>query len=127
MKEGTEMAKKRILVIDDEKSFTRLVRLTLEETGRYKVIEENKGSQGLSITRKIHPDLILLDIVMPDVDGGEVAAQIKNAPDLKDIPIVFLTAVIKKSEETVIGGIPYIAKPVTLNKLIMCIEDNLSR
>lgn len=121
------MAKKRILVIDDEQSFTRLVKLSLEETGRYEVVEENRGSRGLSIAREFNPDLVLLDIAMPDMGGGEVAAQIKNDPDLKDIPIVFLTAVIKKSEETVISGIPYIAKPVTLNKLIMCIEDNLSR
>ncbi len=121
------MTKKRILLLDDEASFTRMLRLNLERTGRYEVREENRGAQGLAAATQFKPDLILLDVIMPDADGGDVAARIKADKNLKDTPIVFLTAVVTKKEEGVIGGRPFLAKPVSLQEVIDCIEKYLAR
>ncbi len=120
------MSKKRILLIDDELSFTRMLKLNLEEIGAYEVRAENKGSQGLAAARQFKPDLIFLDIVMPDMSGGEVAFEIQNDGNTKDTPIVFLTAAAKKKEdEGIIAGRTILAKPVTVEEVIDCIEKNL--
>lgn len=125
------MSKKKILIIDDEENFTKIVKLNLEETSKYEVRTENKGSFGLAAAKKFNPDLILLDILMPDMEGSEVAFQIKNDEDTKNIPLVFLTAVAKKEEvkasSGVIGGYPFIAKPVSVEELIDCIKKNISK
>lgn len=122
------MEKKRILIVDDESGFTRLLKLTLERTGGYLVREENDGTKALMAAREFSPDLILLDIVMPKIDGGDVASQIKADPMLKGTRIVFLTAIVSKKEAAtggLIGGFPFIAKPVSLEALTACIEENL--
>ncbi len=119
------MGKKRILLIDDEPSFTRMLKLNLEETGAYEVREENRGKFGLAAARQFKPDLILLDIIMPDMSGGEVAFEIEADRTTKDTPIVFLTAALKKEDEGMIGGRAFIAKPVTVKEVIDCIERTL--
>ena len=120
------MRKKRILLIDDEPSFTRMLKLNLEESGAYEVREENRGRFGLEAARQFKPDLILLDIVMPDMSGGEVACEIEADRTTKDTPIVFLTAAAKKKEdEGIIAGRTIIAKPVTVEEVIDCIERTL--
>ncbi len=116
------MPKKRILIVDDEKGFTDLVKATLEETDEYEVKTENSGRKGLLSVRTFLPDLILLDLMMPDLDGTWVADQIKNDPNTGDIPIIFLTAAVTAEEtrekEGFIGGRFFIAKPVVLKDLI---------
>lgn len=123
------MDKKKILIVDDEERFTQLVKFNLEETGKYEVRTEKRGSLGVAAARGFKPDLILLDILMPDMEGSEVALQIKSNEDTKHIPIVFLTAVAKEKEVErdggLIGGHPFIAKPVTAGKLIEAIEKNI--
>jgi len=124
------MDKKKILLIDDEEAFTRMVKLNLEYTGKYTVRIENKGSLSLQAAKAFRPDLILLDIMMPDMDGSEVAQQLKAEEICKDVPVVFLTALVTKKETEGhccpdIGGHPFIAKPVNLKDLISCIEQNM--
>ena len=125
------MSKKKILIIDDEENFTKLVKLNLERTGEYEVRTGNNGLQGLIAAKEFKPDLILLDILMTDMDGGEVAYQLNNEEATKNIPIVFLTAVIRKEEVEKSGGVisghPFIAKPVTAEELIDCIKKNISK
>ena len=126
------MKKKKILIIDDEKDFTELVKLNLEATDKYIVWAENKGAAGLAVAREFEPDLILLDIMMPDIGGDQVAHQIKDDPSVKNIPIVFLTAVAEKENVASWGryfipGYPFIAKPVSAKELIGCIEENLRK
>ena len=125
------MPKKRILIIDDEASMTRLLKLNLEHTGAYEVREEHQGTRGLAAAREFQPDLILLDVIMPDVDGREVAAQIHADERTKDTPIVFLTAVAAKKDPGArggsIGGHPWLAKPVTIEDVTSCIEQNLRK
>lgn len=125
------MAKKKILVIDDDESLTKLIKLNLETTGNYEVVTENRGSQGLASAKAFKPDLVLLDIIMPDADGSEVAAQIMQDQETSDTPVVFLTAMIRKEEAAancgIIGGHPFIAKSVSIKELISCIEKNVRR
>jgi DNA-binding response OmpR family regulator len=125
------MDKIRILLIDDEPSFTRMLKLNLERTGTYKVLCENTGAFGLTAAKDFLPDMIFLDVIMPDVDGGEVAAQIRAEAKLKDTPIVFLTAGVSKettrTRGDVIGGRTFLAKPVSVEEVIRCIEKQLGR
>jgi CheY-like chemotaxis protein len=121
------MGKSKILVIDDESSFTHIVKLFFEDTGRYEVKEVNKGTDGLTAAQQFRPDLILLDIYMPDLCGGEVAAQIRDDRDLKDVPIVFLTALIRKNEQKSISGCSYIAKPIRMKDLMSKVERLLQQ
>jgi len=122
------MAMKRILVIDDEASITRTMKVNLERTGVYTVRTENQAAHALAAAREFKPDLILLDVMMPDKDGGEVAGEIKADPDLQHVPIVFLTAIVSRKETggeyLESGGQTFIAKPADLNSLIQCIEEN---
>ena len=125
------MTKKRIMIVDDDASVTRGIKLNLENTGVYEVCVENIALQALSTAREFEPDLVLLDVMMPGMDGGEVAEQMSANAALKDIPIVFLTAIVSRNEvgagEAVIGGHNFLAKPVDLAELIQCIEKHLSR
>ncbi|MGI8432663.1 MAG: response regulator, partial [Chthoniobacterales bacterium] len=81
--------------MDDEEGFTRLTRLTLTD---YEIHEENRSARALETAQIFEPDLILLDVMMPEFDGGDVAAQIRADPKLKEVPIVFLTAIVTQKE-----------------------------
>lgn len=120
------MKKKRIFIVDDEAGFTRLLKLTLEKTGQYQVLEANDGSKAWLQAREFQPDIIFLDIVMPKIDGGDVAQQIRSDPALAHVPIVFLTAIVSRSEtKKDIGGFPFLAKPVSLEAITRCIEEHV--
>ncbi|MDD5775787.1 MAG: response regulator, partial [Candidatus Omnitrophica bacterium] len=113
---------------DDEESFCRMVKLNLEETGKYEVRAESQSVNAIRTVKEFKPDLILLDIVMPNVDGGEISQKLRSDEDLKNIPIVFLTAIVTEREvrdqNGIISGRPFLAKPVPVDKLIYCIEQN---
>lgn len=108
-----------------------MVKLNLERTGKYEVKTENKGQNGLVAAKEFEPDVILLDLVMPDMDGSVVAQQIKEDESVKNIPIVFLTAIEKKEKtdyrSRVIGGHYFIIKPVDIEELIACIEESIRK
>lgn len=122
------MAKQRILIIDDEKGFTRMVKFNLEKTGDFEVREENRAPSALMTAREFKPDLILLDVIMPTMDGGDVYAQIQKDRHLKKTPVVFLTATVSKNEAGMhglnSGGALFLAKPVSVENLIQCIREN---
>ena len=122
------MAKKRILLVDDEKSFTTLLKLNLEETGNYEVRVENWPEDAFTAAKEFKPDLVLLDIIMPRMPGGNVAAQITEDPELKDTPIVFLTAAVRKQQveenEGIICERPCLAKPATVDMVVAAIEKH---
>ena len=120
------MDKKRIFIVDDESGFTRLLKLTLEKTGGYLVQEENDGTNAWRAAREFKPDIIFLDIVMPKIDGGDVAQQIRSDPSLSRVPIIFLTAIVSPGEtNSEIGGFPFLAKPVSLDAITKCIREHL--
>ena len=120
--------KRRILIVDNDRESTRLVKILLERTGRYLVLEENDATRAHQTAQNFRPDLILLDIVMPETDGGEVAARIQSDPELQRTPIIFLTALVTKAETKTglrIQGHPFLAKPISIPELINRIEENL--
>jgi CheY-like chemotaxis protein len=117
-----------ILIVDNSRDFTRAAKVALERTGRYVVGEENDASKAHQTARSLKPDLILLDIAMPETDGGEVAAWIQSDPALHRIPIVFLTALVTTAEGRSglrIQGHSFLAKPISLPDLVKSIEENL--
>lgn len=118
----------KILAVDDEQSITRLLKLTLEENGQFVVREENCGSHALEAAREFKPDLILLDIIMPDISGGEVAAKLKQDPKFKQTPIIFLTALISPETAKQVsqaGDYRFLAKATTLEGLFDSIRGTL--
>jgi len=124
------MTPKKIMVVDDEVSITRLLKLNLEKNGNFIVRVENHGVHAHRAAREFTPDLVLLDVMMPDLDGGDVAASMKKDPLLNSVPIIFLTAAVKKDELDahggMIGGYPYIAKPLNIQGVIAAIEKHLA-
>jgi CheY-like chemotaxis protein len=122
--------KKRILVVDDEVALTRMVKLNLEQTGDYEVRIENQGSMAIPAAREFNPDLILLDVMMPDMTGDEVSAQLKEDDQLQHIKYIFMTAIVTKEETAEmgnqIGGNEFLAKPVKAEELIATIERVLA-
>ena len=123
--------KQRILIIDDEPSFTRLLKAVLEESGAYDVAQESVGTKGIDAVRAFQPDLILLDVVMPGISGKEIAAQLAADAELRHIPVVFLTASVPKdapgARSPTIDGRPFLAKPVGHEELIACVERHIRR
>jgi CheY-like chemotaxis protein len=121
------MNRKKILVVDDEEAFTRAVKVNLKST--YNVRVENKGDRVCDVVRDFRPDLILMDVMMPDRDGCRVTQELKECPFCKDIPVVFVTALVGKSKsadkKTMVNDYACIAKPVSLEDLIACIKTNL--
>ena len=121
--------KKKILVVDDEASLTRLIKANLERTGKYEVMTENHAGNAIACAKQFMPDLIFLDVMMPDMGGDEIAALIEENPHLSGIPYVFLTAIVRREETepsgSMIGGRLFLAKPVKTEHLIATIEKLL--
>jgi two-component system sensor histidine kinase/response regulator len=121
---------KKILVVDDKQSVTTLYRKLIEQDGRYEVFTENVGSRAVETARQCRPDLILLDILMPDTLGSEVAAEIRADPALADTKVVFVTAMLKASEEKKAsqagGGYRILAKPISRQDLFLAINQALA-
>jgi len=123
--------KKRILVVDDEPALTRMVKLNLERTGSYEVRTENQGSKAVQAAREFKPDLIFLDVMMPDMSGDEISAQLKEDEELSRIKFIFMTAIVTKDETesmgSSIGGHEFLAKPVKTDELLATIERVLGK
>ncbi len=122
-------AKRRILVIDDDAFHSKTVRRALESTERFEVVELNDPRHAVRAVHDHRPDLVLLDVMMPQKDGGQVAAELRADLIAQHTPIVFLTAVLDPSEVgaqgNMIGGFPFVAKPVSKADLIKVIERYL--
>ena len=124
--------KKRILVVDDEPAFTRMLKLNLEATGRYEVQAVNWPEDALPAAKQFQPDLVVLDVFMPRMVGGDVATLLRKEPQFRDTPIVFLTAAIRSSVELVqehagvASDVAYIAKPASTQEVVACIEKHLA-
>jgi CheY-like chemotaxis protein len=103
----------RILVVDDEASIRLICRVNLDASG-FDVLEAEDGETALSMARSERPDLILLDVMLPGIDGWEVAEELSGTDETRDIPIVFITARSTAPDELrghAAGGVAYIAKP----------------
>ena len=121
--------KKTVLLIDDEVELLGVVSFRLSASG-YKVYSANSGKQGLKLASKYKPDVILLDIMMPDMDGYEVLKRLKKSKKTLTIPVIMLTA--KSDEKSILkaSGLydeGYIVKPFESSELLSKIEEVLQR
>jgi CheY-like chemotaxis protein len=121
----------RVLLIDDEAAFTRMVKLNLEATGKYAVRVVNESPQSQSAANEFNPAIILLDVVMPEADGGDVAIQLRQHANTKDTPIIFVSAMVSRQESGSgfyeSGGEHFLAKPVTTERLDHSIQQVLAK
>lgn len=111
---------KTILVIDDELEFTEIIKNNLERSGEYKVLVALNGKDGIRLAQKYKPDMILLDVIMPKMDGFEVLKTIKCAEETVAIPVVMLSARTDsdaKLKAMSLYNEDYITKPVDLEEL----------
>ncbi len=119
----------RVLVIDDEAPIRLLCRVNLEAEGM-EVLEASDGPTGLEQARAAEPDVILLDVMMPGLDGWQVAEQLLEDDATRSIPIVFLTARAEfrdRARGLDLGGIDYVTKPFNPLELAPLVEDMLKR
>jgi DNA-binding response OmpR family regulator len=117
--------KKRILYIEDEKEMLELTRIVLEREG-YEMLAAVGGAEGIEAVKREKPDLVLLDLMMPDVDGWEVYRQMKADKEVADIPVIIITA-RTQSIDKVLGlkvakVADYITKPFGPNDLISSVK-----
>jgi len=124
------MEKLKILIIDDEADFCKLIKMNLEATSDFKVDCAINGKDGIKLAKKIKPSLILLDIKMPDIDGFEVLKVLRE--DLKTIslPVVMLSALGDDTSKIKASGLyddEYITKPIETPVLINKIKEVLKR
>ena len=111
---------KKILIIDDEEDFCYFVKKNLEAISNYKIIVANMGKKGIQIARKEKPDLILLDIMMPGIDGFEVLKRLKANEKTQNISVIMLTAKDEDESKIKASGLyceDYLVKPV--EKLVL--------
>lgn len=125
------MTQPKILIVDDEAGFTQLLKMNLERTGNFEVQVENDSRKALTVAVEFEPDVVLLDVSMPGLDGGEVAALFAEHPDLRNVPIIMLTALVPPNEEdpeAVIkaGDVSVLAKPISMGLLMKCIAEVLN-
>lgn len=121
------MAETSILIVDDDPDSLDIVRTFLESKG-YRVTTARDGKSGLAKLEEAKPALVLLDVMMPGMDGWEVARLIKNHPDFGDTRVVMLTArsgFSDKQEGLRAGADDYIVKPIRLDELATRVEKNL--
>lgn len=126
------MTSTRILIIDDEPDFTALLKANLEEAGDYLVRQVNDSAQAMKVIREFRPHLCVVDVVMPGMDGGDVIAELRRDPELRDTPVMMLTALVEENpdspdHETQTGGLPFVSKTSDFETILMCIEKYLGR
>ena len=126
----TEMNSKVILCIEDEQEMIDLIRLILSRRG-FEILGANGGKEGLEMIRKNHPDLVLLDLMMPEMDGWEVYQQMKADETTRDIPVIVVTAKAQSIDKVLglhIAKVDdYIAKPFSPQELLASVDTVLGR
>ena len=122
-----DAAAKTVLIVEDNELNMKLFHDLLDAHG-YRILQTKDGMEALDIAREHHPDLILMDIQLPEVSGLEVTKWLKDDPDLKAIPVVAVTAFAMKGDEERIreGGCEaYLSKPISVGKFIETIRHFL--
>ena len=119
--------KTRILIVDDEPDYSAMLKAHLESLGYYEVAEENNETRAVSAAREFRPDLILLDVMMPNLEGSEVAAKIRQDCQLRDTPILFLTSLVSEADAPCgsyrSGGNIFLPKSLPIDRLLDCISQ----
>lgn len=123
------IAKPKILLIDDEVDFTALLAENLEESG-YEVCKVNDPTKALAEARIFRPEICVIDLVMPRMDGGDVVSALRSDPELSQVPLLMLTALVEENpndpgELQMKGGLPFVSKTSDLEVIINAIKSQL--
>jgi DNA-binding response OmpR family regulator len=125
------MSKTRVLIVDDDRNLTRLAGMILEGAGTYEVMIVNQSTRALKAALQFQPHVMLLDVDMPDKGGGDIAREAAADARLKDIPILFLTALVSREEagtrQLESGGMKFLAKPIEPSVLLASVADLVPR
>lgn len=124
-----QTAKRRILMVDDDVMLLSAMKRYLEGTGRFDVRTEHTSPKAKAAVAEFRPELIILDVIMPNMDGGDVATMLRDDPHTQAIPVIFLTSMVSqeqvKAQNGLIAGHPFVAKPANMKELLQRIEDGL--
>ena len=124
------MDKKKILIIDDSESLCEMMKAVIEGNGSFEVCTEINSSQALVRAKEYGPDLIILDVLMPEMDGVTLAVHLRSDPQLKEIPVMFLTSLAKEGDfifGSVFGGYHVLSKGASPETVIEAIQANLAK
>ena len=122
-------ASKKILIIEDEKDILQLIKLYLEK-GRLPYRHRPRGTEGLDSVKQDKPDLIVLDLMLPEIDGLEVCKRLRSAPETAMLPIIMLTAKAEESDQVIgleLGADDYVTKPFSPKTLVARVKALLRR
>jgi Response regulators consisting of a CheY-like receiver domain and a winged-helix DNA-binding domain len=125
---GRNMAKKRVMIIDDEEDFLKITKINLERTGKYEVEVISDATGIVAWIKLFNPDLVLLDILMPKVDGHEVCKMLNGDPVGRQTPIIVLSALDTDKDKLMmykLGIVDYLVKPIEKDDLIAKIDKAL--
>lgn len=120
----------KILVVDDEKDIVDLLKYNLEKENNFEVITALNGKEAIEKAIENKPDLVLLDIMMPEMNGFDVCRKLKNSPITNNVPVIFLTAKENEIDEIIgleLGADDYIQKPISPRKVIARVKSVLRR
>jgi len=119
----------RVLVVEDEPDIQKVIRMSLKVRGVDEVVMASDGEECLAVVNRVRPDLILLDVTMPKLDGYETCRLLKANPETRRIPVIFLTARAQRFEEEMglaVGASGYLTKPfdpMTLHEQILALLE----
>jgi CheY-like chemotaxis protein len=122
------MEKRKVMIVDDEESFLQITKINLEKAGKYEVETVSDATDIISRVRSFGPDIILLDILMPKVDGIEVCRMLNADPALSRVPIITLSALDTDKDKLMmykLGVVDFLVKPIEKDELISKIEKAL--
>ena len=125
----TATSRGKILIVDDTPFNLKLLSAILKPEG-YHVRQANSGEAALRVVQIEKPDLILLDINMPEIDGYEVCKQFKTIPQVRDVPVIFISAlddVLNQVKAFEVGGVDYLTKPFRLQEVLASVENQLNQ
>lgn len=120
---------KKILIVEDEKDILQLVKLYLEKEG-FRTVSATTGTEGLKLVKSDKPDLMVLDLMLPEMDGLEVCKRVRSAPDTALLPIIMLTAKAEESDTIIgleLGADDYVTKPFSPKTLVARVKALLRR
>ncbi len=117
---------KKVLIVDDDLELQDLLKFTFEKAGGYEVYQAHDGKEGLKKIKEVLPDIVVLDVVMPEMNGFEVIEEIRNDPEICLVPVVMLTSLSEKRDKLTgikLGADEYLVKPVDPYDLLACVEN----